>query len=341
MKKKIQYLTVEEMNQKLEMVKKYYILIKGPKKGEFGLNAFLEDKRIETVLSIKEGSKSYEYHCRKDTIEFNKNMTGAEAFKIVSQYFKIPEAKCEYSAKPFLYYNKKYNKTRQQAYGYDLNSAYSWAMLQPIPDTTKIVGKNRIVKNGELGFKSIINETIDNFVEDLVLVLPGKNADIIFAEMPSPFERFVKTWYNRKKNAKNKADKIKAKGVLNYSIGYFQRKNPYIRATIISRCNNLIKSLVNESTLFCNTDSLVSYTRRFDIEQNLGLEVGQWKLEHEGMFAYVGFNYQWNKDIPTYRGVPKSWFPENYDILSDGIPKFGNVYYLNDETLQLEEIKNG
>ena len=36
------------------MVKKYYILVRGPKKGEFGLNAFLEDKRIESIKMMQD-----------------------------------------------------------------------------------------------------------------------------------------------------------------------------------------------------------------------------------------------------------------------------------------------
>ena len=343
--KKINYINKEEFINILNYAKLYknIIFLKNLNeiKQPIGNNAYIIDGRVTINIVLKKKNKVNRYEFRKDCIEYIKPLTGADAYRILSQYCKIHiiNLKKELSARPFLYYNKKYNNTRNYAYGYDLNSAYSFAMLGDMPDTTQKLGEFRIVQPGEIGFKESLKENIDGTnYPDLVMVEEGKYADIIFKKISSPFIKFVKNWYNKKLNAKDKIEKAKAKGVLNYSVGFLQNRNPYIRATIITRCNNLIKSLVDKNTLYCNTDSLVSLTKREDIEEKLGSNIGEWKLEHEGNFAYIGFNYQWNLDKPSYRGVPNSWFKDNYDILKDGIPDFGNVFYLDHENLKLVEV---
>ena len=139
--------------------------------------------------------------------------------------------------------------------------------------------------------------------------------------MESPFKKFVNRWYEEKKNAKTKQQKAKAKGMLNYSVGYLQRVNPFLRSTIIYYANKMIKDLVDENTLYCNTDSLVSLVPRNDL--NIGTNIGEFKVEHEGQFAFRGFNYQWDNSV-SYRGIPKSWFKPGFDILVDNIPQIGN-----------------
>ena len=94
---------------------------------------------------------------------------------------------------------------------------------------------------------------------------------------------------------------------------------------------------MDEDTLLCSTDSLVSKRKRDDLE--IGTEIGQFKLEHEGDFCYDGMNYQWNLEIPTYRGIPKSWFKKGWDIAKDKVPKFGNLYSFDKSRLNLIKEK--
>ena len=54
---------------------------------------------------------------------------------------------------------------------------------------------------------------------------------------------------------------------------------------------------------------------------------------------YNGYSTQWNMDKPKY-GAGKR-YKQGYDILSDELPEEDNIYYLNKETLQLEEIDYG
>lgn len=343
--RKIKYIQKDELRELLDYIREYKQIIFVDNIANIGSpignKAYIADGKVTINIVTKRANKTTGYEFRKDCVENIKPITGADAFRVLSQYCKIEkvDTKKELSARPFMYYNKKYNKQRHKAYGYDLNSAYSYAMLGEMPDTTQKVGEFRIVEEGELGFKEGLKVKSDGTeYPDLKMVEPGKYADIIFKSMPSPFTKFVETWYKRKANAKNKVEKAKAKGMLNFSIGFLQKRNPYLRAAIITRCNNLMMDLVDKNTLYCNTDSLVSLERRLDIEENLGTEIGQWKIEHTGDFAYIGYNYQWNLEKPSYRGVPNSWFKDDYDILKDGIPRFGNVYELNHDTLELMEV---
>ena len=343
--RKIKYIQKDELRELLKYIKEYknIVFVENIEDIEnpVGNRAFIADGKVTINIVTRCANKTIGYEFRKDCVENIKPITGADAFRVLSQYCKIEkvEVKKDLSARPFMYYNKKYNGQRHKAYGYDLNSAYSFAMLGDMPDTTQKVGEFRIVKEGELGFKEGLKVKSDGTeYPDLKMVEPGKYADIIFKSMPSPFTKFVQTWYKRKANASNKIEKAKAKGMLNFSIGFLQKRNPYLRAAIITRCNNLMMDLVDKNTLYCNTDSLVSLERRLDIEKNLGTNIGQWKIEHTGDFAYIGYNYQWNLEKPSYRGVPNSWFKDDYDILKDGVPKFGNVYELNHDTLELMEV---
>ena len=75
--------------------------------------------------------------------------------------------------------------------------------------------------------------------------------------------------------------------------------------------------------------------RRPDIEALVGPEIGQFKIEHKGSFAYNGSGYQWNYESPSIRGRSKEWFknayPNGFDILRDEIPFMANKYEFNKE----------
>jgi hypothetical protein len=231
------------------------------------------------------------------------------------------------------WYNPKYNCTRNKAYCYDMNSAYAWGMLQPMPDTSVPPTAKTIVEGNEIGFIELPN---NNDVMSLTAVFKGFCA-CVFPLMDSPFKKFVDRWYKLKQEAKTKRAYMKAKNYLVFSVGYMQRTNPYLRSAIVTYCNNYIQSLIDEdTTLFCNTDSIVSLK---ELDLKLGEGVGEWKVENKGEVAYVDFSYQWNKELPTYRGVPKSWFPKNWDILKHDIPHCGNKYYFDEKEIKIKRSK--
>ena len=232
------------------------------------------------------------------------------------------------SAAPTIGYNKKLDKQEHYTYVYDLNSAYAAIMMGYIPDTTsyRMFGT---VEKGEIGFL---------LTDKLPLVHSGC-ADIIFKLIDSPYKEFAKKYYDIKRYSTGEA-KVKAKAMLVYSVGYLQRHNPFIRAYIVNSCNEYIESLIDDDTIMWNTDAIYSLRKRDDL--SIGSEIGQFKLEYEGLLRHTGCNYQYvNNGKVSYRGVPKSWFKVDYNLLTDELPEQDcNLYYFNKDTVQIE-VCNG
>lgn len=344
-RKREEYVTVEEMNKHLKYVFEYYDVQYRAKSNQetFKRKAFLEDKQVFFKLTYKKGSYACTYICRKDSEEATQGINGGEAFRILSTYYKVPKVDKKFcgradegglSASPLLWYNEKYENQWMDAYCYDLNSAYSAAMLGKMPDTS-VPMRSGIIKEGiEIGFEEVLNPKKNNQATMLVPKYKGFSL-YIFPLMDSPFDKFVHKWYDKKCNSlPGSKEKVKAKGVLNFSVGQLQNVNPFLRATIIGRCNELIESLIDEDTLFCNTDSIVS---RKPLNLDIGPGIGQWKIEHQGKVAYKGYAYQWDSGEISYRHVPKSWFKKDWDITKDPLPKEGNIYQFKNN--RLEKIK--
>ena len=232
---------------------------------------------------------------------------------------------------PILYANEKYNHSEHYAYDYDMNSAYALAMLGDIPDTRPL--KTVHITNFNCGIaedKYICFDGYGNFVEN------GNFAAFRFERLKSPFVEFATYYYNQKKNAKTKKQRQWAKNILNHSVGYLQRINPFVRAAIVARANETMKALIDENTLYCNTDSIISLKPRLDLK--IGKELGNWKLENKGLFRYDGMNYQWAGELPAYRGIPTKWFSKDFNILTDELPICGNMFkfdYINYKIIKL------
>ena len=344
--KTVKYISIEEFNKHLAYVKKYKGIVYEPR--ILGSPCYIANIVIDVVniyLTYRKGDKTTTYSTRLDGEDPSNKITGLLAYQTICKYYKVPNMeKFEWmekakrkvgerqqvswvmaSAVPLLYNNvEKSCKEYDHCYGYDMTSAYGWALLQPIPDTTKEPRFYDEVKEGEIGF------CMDGTVE-----YNGGYANIIFPLMASPFEKFVNKWFGIKKYG-NKEESAKAKQMINFAVGYMQRTNPFIRNTIVNRCNDKIKMYMDENTLYCNTDSIVSLVPRNDLP--IGSKIGDFHLEHEGVFAYAGFNYQWNHEVPTYRGVAKKWFEgfekkhkRKWSILTDEIPTFEDSEYYFDK----------
>ena len=348
-RKRIETVSVKEFNEKLKYCKKYKNIIFDSSEHKLLKNdAFIEDKLTWILLTFKTGSKACTYRCRKDGAQCLSTITGADAYIIMQRYYKAKsfqddeyinkalgwsDEKQDYlaSAKPLLWKNDKFEATRNRAYSYDLNSSYSNALLKDLPDTNVPYRQGKVGK-GEVGF-------LDTF-DGLIPVFEGHYSLFIFPLIPSPYKKYVEHWYKIKKETPSGTiEHQKAKDMLNFPIGYFQKHNPFMRAMVIYYANEEIRSKIDDNTLYCNTDSIVSLTERNDL--NIGNDIGQFKLEDKGSyFAFKGYNYQWDLDVPSYRGVPKKWFQEGWDILKDRVPPEGNVYYLDKKAFELKEIQN-
>lgn len=357
-RKRIKYVDAGEMKLILKAVKKQCLFACfGPKPADIPFSsggAWIEDGMVQLRVTVNL-DKPCTYILRKDKSDNKQEVDPMTAYATLNRYYKVPSfrndsyvnasldydetlSKYNSTAKGLLYSNPKHEKQRiGGCYGYDLNSSYPNAMLKKMPDTSKPYKVNSVVGENEIGFVTGVEIKKDGTVETVIKPVFKGIAEFVFPLMESPFKQFVEVWYSKKKNAKNKDDKEKAKQMMNYSIGYLQKHNPFLRATILYYANLAIEEKMDEDTLLCSTDSLISKRKRDDL--SVGKEIGQFKLEHEGDFYYDGMNYQWNLEIPTYRGTPKSWFKKGWDMAKDELPTNGNIYRFNKNTLEIKENK--
>lgn len=348
----------DEFRRILDVVKKYDKVVFGSWEDNsdvhsLGVCAFVDDKQINCSVSTKTyewaSGKSdkftpKQYIFRKDGKK-EQVLDPETAYTTLQHYYKAPDmkdfkingkllelsAKGSYvnSARPLVGFNPKYNNTEQRMWVYDLNSAYAAAMRGRMPDTEHpLTTTGGIVMDGYIGF-------MDDY--ECTMVKKGSYADVIFPLMESPYVKFAEKYYDMKKHARNPEEKAYAKQMLVYSVGYLQRHNPFLRATIVHKCNNYIKSLIDDNTAMWNTDAIYSLVPRTDLK--IGDKLGEFKLEHDGvLIRHRGCNYQIVGGGVTYRGVSKNWFKEDWNLLTDDLPTEGNIYQLNHETLELEEI---
>lgn len=348
-KKRIVNLTTDEFNAKLKYVKKYCTVIHNEEpKTPLGFRAYVNDKisKIElTMVDPDIGCKAITYVCDKSCSSRVHQKQGMEAYSTLQKYYHTPHV-CDktealFSVAGILYHNPKYVNTRQHAYGYDMNSAFSWGMMQKMPKDTEKGPINYSKTLADYKWREVKSDEI-GFGPEGELRLEGEWALYIFKAEESPYKRFVEVWYDKKKNAKTPEQKTAAKDILVMSVGFMQRHNFWMRAAIIGYCNRKIQSLINkypDNILLSNTDSIISTCKIPELEGNLGLEVGEWKFEHDGEFAYVNSNYQWDYNTPTVRGVPKGWFKQGWDILVDPLPVNNNIYDYNKDKIAL--VKRG
>lgn len=234
-----------------------------------------------------------------------------------------------------IYFNKKLMGQRyENCIEYDRRSAYACALMEPIPDTKVLPRENDYIKPGEVGFKHT-RQGYSNDEQFYAIFEPGIKAEYVYPLIESPFKNFATYYYNKKLNATG-LEYDRAKQILNYAIGYIRRKNPFVHSCILSRSRYFIEKLIDKDTLYCNTDSLVTRKPREDLEHLVGDEIGKFKVQHKGAFAYTESGYQWNNDLPSVRGKSKKWFenayPNGFDILTDTLPFIeANKYYYDNE----------
>lgn len=195
---------------------------------------------------------------------------------------------------PGNYWYVKESASRQwlKCYSYDINSAYSYAMLQPLPDTSVEPRLNCILKEGEIGFYNEGSATKE----------VGAYVEYAFPLKIYNFDIYINRYYEKKKLSKGELRKL-WKEFLNIPAGMMQKNNIFIRLGILYNAAEYIKQFQDEDTVYCNTDSIVSLKRRTDLP--IGNEIGQFKEEHvneDFKFIKAG-QYQWGNEC-HYTGVP-------------------------------------
>lgn len=369
-KMKMVYVSVEEMNKLLKLAKPKFELTQ--EELEYGRLSFpkcwyhrIDDKITNFHLYINDGwlkdkhklkctTRTVHYVCKKDGSEAMEHKTGMEAYCLLQRMtkFQIEMPNYEYiegygyhfdgqpiaTISGFRYKNHQYIGRRVFAYGYDLNSSYSAAMLKDMPDTSKPY-RTGILKQGEIGFNQSIDDQGFYYLKATKEI--GEFCEWIFPIMKSPFAHFVEYYYEKKAKATTKQERQYYKDILNFAVGFIRRKNPFIHSAILTYARDRILELVDTNTIYSNTDSIISVTRRYDIEDELGSNVGEFKLEHNNeQFALTESGYQWGNELPSISGKSKQWFanayPNGFDILRDKLPQNANVWQYNKLTRQLE-----
>lgn len=178
-------------------------------------------------------------------------------------------------------------------WSYDINSAYAYAMLKPMPDTTVEPRYNDIIKEGEIGFYPLGGASTE----------VGEFANIIFPLMESPFKNYIIEYYNLKQKAKG-IERKKWKDFLNFPSGFLAKKNIFLRNALIYYSNEYINQFIDENTVYVNVDCIVSLVPRYDIP--IGNEIGQFKEEHKAKkFYYIKpMIYQWEDEKGHCPGIP-------------------------------------
>lgn len=244
------------------------------------------------------------------------------------------------SAKPILGFNKKFDRTEHPVVVYDLNSAYAMALIDKIIDTYNPRYYD-YVEEGEAGFISSD--------PDLKIRHKGEYADVIFPLMESPYKDFARKYYNIKKTApKGSDERDLAKQILVITVGLWQNVNPYLRAYVVGKCNEQIEYYLKkyrDKICMWNTDALYCTEHIDELDNLIGEDIGQFKIEYEGLFRQKGLNYQkLDEHNTSYRGVLKTLFKEDFNILSDRLPTAILPYKMDKETLKIEineEYENG
>ena len=96
-----------------------------------------------------------------------------------------------------------------------------------------------------------------------------------------------------------------------------------------------------------NTDALYCTEHIEELDNLIGDDIGQFKIEYEGMFRQRGCNYQkldLEEHKTSYRGKSKILFKDEYNILTDRLPTCVMPYKMDKETLEIEvnkEYNNG
>ena len=272
--------------------------------------------------------------------------TGNETIAILSKYYKVPKINgyqdAPMSAYQLLYKNKDYyNKEIKDAVCYDRNSSFTAEMNRNFINFEDL-GEG-VVKEGMFGLTEL------DIVADVPFLPTRKGYQathrFVVEEVPEGIHRFIKTWYDKKKNATDKKERNRAKKVLNLVIGAFQNRNWAYRALIVAKSNEYIWNLItmlnekyNNCVIYANTDSICVDRSKLpnrvceELNALLGTELGDMKIEHTGTVYLSPNAYQWKDEEPTWNGV-------NHERFAEFERLYGRKFYLGTKG-DMEKLNN-
>ena len=285
-----------------------------------------EEHPTYVQMCLRSSGKILRYRCYFDGQTHNESRYSSH---IARAYYKtLPGIKDKYAwpekkvslirTRLFHTYKKEYcGRYIPNCIGYDFNSHFASVMMEGLPDYRVEPKKDVEVGAGEVGF----NYTEDGegkYYLDLVLAGEGK-ADIVYPimEPTKELKDLIRKWYKVKSTTKDKEEKAKAKAYLVQGYTLLGNKFPPIRAYVAGMAGRQVSSLMDENTIRCNVDCIVSIKRRPDLEAILGDGLGQLKVEGKGTFCMTSINtYDWiDMDIHKANGVNLALRAPGYDCL--------------------------
>lgn len=326
-----------------EVCKVIHFRKKDPRE-EIGQDAFIWDTGSKYVVLYKPGLQAKQYVFDKDG-KYLIQKRVKDVVSAMSRSYKIQRTedimgihpdKIE-SAEPLLYKNMKYDGKATRAYCYDLKSAYAQMLKLPLPDI-RTAQYDVAIGDNQVGFYAIGEHLYCSFEK-------GKVCQYVFDLMDSPYVKWIDKVQKRIDKAETVNEKEEIKFIYRAAVGDLQNLNPFWRCIVVERCNQLVKSYIDDNTVYCNTDSLVSETPRDDI---LADPQFKWVLKRSNevfKWQHNKENYQWNDEIPSYKGPKKRYIQyynmkhdKPWDILTDPIPdNIKHKYNLNKQELKIYE----
>lgn len=313
----------------------------------------IEEHPTYVQMCLRDGHKTLRYRCHYDGQVHNESRHSPH---IARAYYKVlpgikdkyawPEGKCSViKTRLFHTYKKEYcGKYIPGCVAYDFNSHFASVMLEGIPDYKVEPKKLCEVGENEVGFKYVYDDTDGKYFLDIVLQNEGI-ADIVYpvTEPPIELKKLIKKWYKVKSTTKDKEEKAKAKAYLVQGYTLLGKKFPPIRAYVAGMAGRQVSSLVDENTIRCNVDCIVSTKRRPDLEKIIGEGLGQLKIEAKGTFCMTSVNtYDWiEMDIHKANGVNLTLRAPGYDCLHPERKYRSFPYKFNKRTgkVDLNEIR--
>ena len=310
------YAVIKENEASLWIETRYY----EPKNRATRYICWLDGEKRPVIKGLHAFNKLQQYCFKAKHVKHYKNPE-------IDRLYDHDTGKYVFSAGPIIGFNPQYEgQELHDVWEYDIHSAYSSVMLHRIPDINH-PKFNCLLKKNQVGF----------FLDEKCTMVKTEGcwAQVVFdlIELSPKQKEYIRKLYQRKEYAIDDDEKAECKLMLNASIGYYQRFNPFVRAYIVHECNRCIKAIIDDETVLWNTDAIFSLKRRPELE--LGNEIGQFKETHIDRFAYKGNNYQINYEKPKYRGKPNSWFMDGWDILKDPLPERCNKFKLDLDKLKI------
>ena len=193
-----------------------------------------------------------------------------------------------------------------KAWGYDMNKCYLSLLSDPMPDVYG-VEREAEVWEGSVGFyfngKKTVSRTGE--VRQLLSTTTERGAwcDFVCPLTESPFREYARHMIDLIESGTEAGDKARVRTLKREvvcCVGNMQKANPLLRAAIVGAANNRMNLLIDENTVYCNTDCIVSTKERIDLP--ISQHVGDFKIENVGEFMYTGANYEWRGGKKAQRG---------------------------------------